>query len=300
MKDPEFAGRIEKLLGNEADEYFTQTEDEPYKAIRVNTLKTSVQEAIKRLEGNGIDLEEIPWTSEGRYITGNITDTIDYFQGYYYIQDPSSMIPPIILDPKPGEVILDMTASPGGKTTHIAALMENTGLLMANEGSIKRIPTLRFNLSKYGVTNTIVTRMDATQTIKTDIRFDKILLDAPCSGEGLFTTNKEACRQWSLKKVRKCANIQAKMIENAASLLKEEGVLVYSTCTLAPEENEAIINSILDTGFKVDKINLNGLDARPGITHWEGSEYDKTVKDTLRIYPHLNKSMGFYVARLVK
>jgi NOL1/NOP2/sun family putative RNA methylase len=296
-----FLQRIKHLLGSEAGLFQEYCDRRPPSSIRVNTLKTDVKSVTERLVTQGFTLKPVPWCRPGFFVEGQgISKTVEYFLGHYFIQDAASMIPVEVLKPLPGERILDLTASPGGKSTHITALMENKGLLVANEVNRKRIPPLRFNLSKHGVLNAVVTRMDASRPVKTKMRFDRILLDAPCSGEGIFNTNPESIRQWSTKKIERNARLQKKLISNAASLLKNKGVLVYSTCTLTPEENEAVVDSVLDKGLQIDDIKLQGLETRPGIAEWMGQRFDETLSKCARIYPHLNDTIGFFTARLIK
>ncbi|MFH1403194.1 MAG: RsmB/NOP family class I SAM-dependent RNA methyltransferase [Candidatus Altiarchaeota archaeon] len=296
----EFKDRISRLTGSEAGLLMESCVNPPRQSIRVNTLKTSVKACLKALEP-GFTLERVPWCGTGFYMEGDgLSSTLEYFLGHYYIQDAASMIPPEALKPRPGELALDLTASPGGKTTHMAALMGNRGLLVANEGNHRRIGALRFNLSKYGILNAVVTGIDARESIEAGMLFDKILLDAPCSGEGMFGVSRESVMQWSAGKIRRNSMTQKKIMENTVRLLAEGGALVYSTCTYAPEENEAVVDTAIDLGLTVEEFRLDGLETRPGIVEWEGKVFDESVSKCVRVYPFINESIGFFTAKMVK
>ncbi|MCX6695828.1 MAG: RsmB/NOP family class I SAM-dependent RNA methyltransferase [Candidatus Altiarchaeota archaeon] len=327
--------RLLMMLGSSGLESLLSAK--PRKAARANTLKTTVKEAIETLEAAGLQPEKIPWVETGLWINNpqGLDDTIEYFLGHYYIQDAASMIPALALQPKEGENVLDLTAAPGSKTTQIAALMNNKGTLIANENSGSRLGPLKFNLNKYGVLNAIVTTMDATRRWDCKIRFDKILLDAPCSCEGQVDSP-EALKQWSLAKVRRCSAAQKQMIENAINMLAEDGVLVYSTCTLAPEENEEVIDYVLakHDELKVEPVEVNilrpegrsmtsrvdvisenssatsmpqyvdsgikKLKTHQGLGEWMSKKYSSEVKKLARILPQDNGTEGFTVARIRK
>ena len=224
------------------------------KSIRVNTLKTDVKEIKSRLKE--YDLKQIPWCGEGFWLKGKSIGNIEeHFLGYIYMQEAASMIPPLILDPK-DEIILDMCASPGSKTTQLAALMKNKGLIIANEPKIDMLKPLSINLQRLGVSNTVMTRMEG-RFFKNE--FDKILVDAPCSGIGAIRKSPNTPLMWNPDAIKRMAGIQRQLIDVAFSILKENGTLVYSTCTLEPEENEAVINFLLDKydNAKLEKIDLD-------------------------------------------
>jgi len=295
--------RLGGILGEEALCRMEAQSNAERRSVRVNTLKTDYEEAIGALEEKGFHPQRIPWCARGLWVENKpgLDDTIEYVLGHYYIQDAASMIPVTVLEPCEGDITLDMTAAPGSKTTQIADHMENKGALVANEYNASRLGPLKFNLNKYGVVNTIVTTMDATERWDCTMKFSKILLDAPCSCEGQIH-NPDAMKQWSMGKVGRCSHAQKRMIENAAGLLAEGGTLIYSTCTLAPEENEEVIDHILekDGGIRVEKIRLDGISTHPGIASWRGREYSAEVKRTLRINPLENNTEGFYIAKLSK
>ncbi len=212
------------------------------------------------------------------------------------------MIPPIVLGPKGGEAVLDACAAPGSKTTQMAEMMGNTGVIVANDTNISRIKALRYNLDKGGVLNAVVTRMDAAKLSRSGIQFDRILVDAPCSAEGTIRKDWKVLSHWSDSLIFNLSRVQSHILLNAVQCLKSGGTLVYSTCTLAPEENEGVVNHLLDKigGLHVEKINLAGLRSRVGVTEWQGARYRDEVKNCSRIYPQDNDSEGFFVAKITK
>jgi NOL1/NOP2/sun family putative RNA methylase len=272
------------------------------RSIRINTLKISIDNLKKRLKDWG--LAPIPWCKEGFWIKHkegrrDIGNTLEHSMGYIYVQEAASMIPPIVLDPKPGEAILDMCASPGSKASQIGQYMENKGVLVANDFKGIRLSPLGINLQRCGVTNNIITLMKG-EYIK-GVEFDRILVDAPCSGTGTIRKSLKTLKIWNPNMVKKIAGQQRRLIANAFSLLKKGGTMVYSTCSLEPEENEGIIDWFLEQNpdAKVEEIKLDIKRSEP-VTEFEGKQYNPEVKKTLRIWPQDNDTEGFFVAKIVK
>ena len=286
-----FIERYSKLT--DFKEYKKAVYELPKKSIRVNTLKISVNELKNRLEEKMIKLEQVPWCKEGFYINtkgiklGNLEE---HRLGYIFIQKSVSMIPALALEPNQVDVLLDMCAAPGAKTTQLAAMMNNEGMIMANESDSKRVNILSKNLYRCGIMNVIINNQSGDR-IKTNFSFDKILLDAPCSGSGLIKGNTKrtyhTLKVWNENTVRRLAKLQKKLILNAFNLLKDNGTLVYSTCSLEPEEDEDVINFLLEreSNAKLEKINL---DTR--------SEY----KEFIKIWPQYYNTEGFFVAKIKK
>ena len=276
------------------------------KFIRCNTLKISPEKLMKRLNEKWEVIQPYEKFPEIMLVTSNLMPgelgkSIEHLLGYYYVQEISSMLPPLALNPKPGELILDLFAAPGSKTTQMAAMMNNKGTIIANELKLDRIRVLASNLERCGVTNTITSRKDAiafcSKLDKAGYKFDKILLDAPCSGEGTLRSSPKTFNMWNFKVVKKLARQQKKFFAFAIKLLKPGGTLVYSTCTHAPEENESIVNFALENfPVKVETLNLP-LKCRPGVTSWKNKEFNKEVTKTCRIYPQDNDSEGFFVSK---
>ena len=273
------------------------------RSIRVNTLKISVNDLKQKLESNFI-LQKIPWCNEGFFIehkTGrrDIGNTLEHSLGYYYVQEAASMIPPLLLNSQKEDLILDMCASPGSKTTQIASLMENQGLIIANDYKGIRLRPLGINLQKSGITNTIITLMRG-QWFK-NFQFDKILLDAPCSGTGAIRKSLKTLLTYNTKMITKLAKEQKQLILTAFPALKPKGTLIYSTCSLEPEENEEVIDFLLKKydNVSIEKINLNIKRSEP-ILNFNNKTYSEEIKNTLRLWPQDNDTEGFFVAKIKK
>lgn len=267
------------------------------KSIRVNTLKTSEKEIKKRLK-----LKQIPWCKEGFWLEGEAIGNIpEHFLGYIYLQESASMIPPEVLQPKEQDMILDLCASPGSKTTQTAAKMNNKGLIIANDNQISRLKPLQINLQRCGVMNTIITLMEGRWFKNYSQKFDKIMVDAPCSGIGTIRKSLKTIEWWNPNFVKKMAGIQKQLLETAFQILKENGTLVYSTCTLEPEENEGVVNNLLDNygNAKLETIKLDIKSSKP-ILEFEGQKYSSEIKKCLRIWPQDNDTEGFFVAKIKK
>ena len=305
---PLFKERLKKLLLEKEDfEKFNQIIHTPPKNfIRCNTIKISPLELLEKLRKKWKVAQPFPeykeiFLIESDLLPGELGNSIEHVLGYYYIQEISSMLPVLALDPKPEEFILDLFASPGSKSTQIAARMQNQGTIIANELKFNRIKILASNLEKCGVTNTIISRKDAvalcSKFMKTQFRFDKILLDVPCSGEGTLRSSPKTFLMWNKKVIEKLSRQQKKFMAFALKCLKVGGTLVYSTCTHAPEENEEIINFALKNfPVKIESLSLP-LKCRQGITNWNNEQFHPDVVRSCRIYPHDNNSEGFFLAK---
>ena len=275
------------------------------RSIRVNTIKISINELKERLEKTW-NLGQIPWCKEGFYIEHirkerrDIGNLIEHSLGYFYTQEAASMIPPLVLEPEESDTILDMAASPGSKTTQIAALMHNKGILVANDINSARMKPLSLNVQRCGITNCIVTMMYGQRF--RNFEFDKILLDAPCSGTGTIRKSLKTLRIWNPLMVQRLAHTQKSLIEIAFSNLKPGGTLVYSTCSNEPEENEAVIDFLLNKyeNAKLEEINLKSIKRSNAILEFEGNVYNEEIKKCLRIWPQDNDTEGFFVAKTKK
>lgn len=295
--------RFRDLFGDEYPSFEECCRDDYRKSFRINTIKAKTDEVIESLEKQGIGTENIPWIPQG-FMTDekSIGNTFEHFMGYIYIQGPSSMIPAIALDPKAGDRVLDMCAAPGSKTTQIAAMMENKGCLVANDFDYNRLKMLRFNNDKMGVLNSIITNIHGYNFGSMKLKYDKILLDAPCTGEGIIMREWDVIKRWSMKGVIGMCRLQKKLISSAIEALNPDGTLVYSTCTLSPEENEEVIDHALNEfgNIEMEKISIWGLKSRPGLTSWDRFDYDERVKNCLRVWPQDNGSEGFFIAKIRK
>ena len=204
------------------------------------------------------------------------------------------------MNPEENDFVYDMCSAPGSKTTHLAQIMNNKGCIVANDISYKRLKALGFNIELTGTLNVVVTEGDGTRA-KTDERFDKILIDAPCSCDGTVRKDWKALSRWNPKACRFMAQRQKQLLKVAAKALKSGGTLVYSTCTLSPEEDEGVIDFALNgLGLEIQPIKLNGLKSSDCMTGWEDKEFDERVKNCLRIWPQDNDTEGFFVAKFKK
>jgi 16S rRNA (cytosine1407-C5)-methyltransferase len=278
---------------------------EPAKYIRVNERKIKRDNLANRLYDNyGIKTEALLYPSNALKIIDGFDyagSTLEIAFGFYYIQALTSMIPPLVLNPTEKDIVLDLCSAPGSKTTQLAEMMNNKGVLVANELEMDRIKALVFNLDKmnflnYGVLNT----RGETLSKYYDSYFDKILVDAPCSGLGIIQKKNEVGKWWSLERVNNLIEIQNKLLVSAIKMLKVGGELVYSTCTLTPEENELIISRILDK-YPVD---VEGIELpiihHKGMTEYLGVQLDPRLKNSIRIFPWEVDSDGFFLIKLKK
>ncbi|MBU2616500.1 MAG: RsmB/NOP family class I SAM-dependent RNA methyltransferase [Nanoarchaeota archaeon] len=309
---PLFIERMKELLGDDFDNYIEAIEREPPRSIRCNTLKISPSDLKKRLEAKGWKLSQKFKKNpeimiiENELEPGELGRSVEHVLGYYYVQEIASMLPVIALNPKPDELVLDLCAAPGSKTTQIASLMKNTGTIIANEVSLGRIKILASNTERCGVTNVVITKQDGAALCrklkKLDYGFDKILIDAPCSGEGTLRSTPKTAIMWNINTVRKLSGVQKDLFSNAFSILKKGGEIVYSTCTHSPEENEGVVNSILEEfkgQIKIERINIP-IKSREGISKWKEREYLEDVKYSCRIYPQDDETEGFFIAKFRK
>jgi tRNA (cytosine49-C5)-methyltransferase len=304
-----FAQRYRSLLGKDYETFIEYSTSYIRKSIRVNTLKISVAELERRLAKNW-KLEQIPWCREGfwidhrgegdekRYDVGNL---LEHILGYIYVQDAASMIPPVVLKPGPDDVMLDMCASPGSKASQMAAMMENRGLLISNELLGERLKSLGLNLQRMGVRNSLITQMAGHRFKQASLRFDSVSVDAPCSGTGTIRRSLMALKMWSPSFVKKMAAQQKQLLASGFEVLRPGGVIVYSTCTMEPEEDEGVVSWLLENypDAKLEEINLD-IKRSPAIAEFEGQEFNPEVAKCLRIWPQDNDCEGFFVARIRK
>lgn len=299
-----FYERMKSLLADEVDFFFEYSRKPLKPSVRINTLKISPLELKERLSEKW-QIKE-PFKDAlvilSDLLPGELGKSLEHQLGYFYVQELSSMMPPLALAPSKGDVILDLCAAPGSKTSQLAMLMENQGTIIANDIRIDRLKALNSNLERCGVTNAITTMMDGvalcTKLAKAGFFFDKILLDAPCSGEGTLRSSPGTLRMWNINMIKGLAALQKKMIATALTCLKPQGTLVYSTCTHAPEENELVIDFVLNNfNVELEPISLP-LKTRPGITEWQGQKLSSELKLCARIWPQDNDTEGFFLAKI--
>lgn len=282
--------------------------------FRVNTLKSTRDEVKAFLQEHGFKVRLVPWYGDAFILENKtkreLTETAIYEEGKIYIQSLASMVPPLVLDPQPGEKVLDLTAAPGSKTSQMAAMMNQTGELVANELNKIRFFRLKHNMEHLGVEDEkddwdFRLRMEDGSVLVEEYLeyFDKVLLDAPCSGEARFIEGyPKSYGFWNEKKIKRLAFRQQKLLFASWAALKPGGVLVYSTCTMAPEENEQRVSKLLDRlGDRATllSVSLEHLPVLPPVMEWKEKPFHKDVKKTLRIKPTKDVE-GFYVAKIQK
>jgi NOL1/NOP2/sun family putative RNA methylase len=296
--------RYIQFLGlGETIKYLKANEQPLPPSIRVNTLKISALKLRKRLEKKGFELEQLECVPYGFKILKephNLGSSHEFLQGYYYLQNVASMLSAIILDPKPNDTVIDMCAAPGSKATHLAQLMENRGELILIDRNKNRIPALEINLRRMGIINSIVLNMDAANLSNLSIKTNKILLDAPCTGEGLIRQDPRRKKSRNIKDIKRMASIQRKLLKAGLNALQSEGLLLYCTCSVAPEENELVVNDVLNelNNFAIQKITENyGVN---GFTEVLGMDLNEDLKLSQRLYPHIHDTIGFYYCLIKK
>ncbi|MBT3836219.1 RsmB/NOP family class I SAM-dependent RNA methyltransferase [Candidatus Woesearchaeota archaeon] len=299
---PKFQERYEKLTDWEAFKCYSLAFLR--RCIRINTVLSTVKETKASIEAKGWNLTPVPWNKNGFWIDHpdrrDVGNLLEHKTGKIYVQEAASMIPPLILNPQPGDIVLDMCAAPGSKTTQMAAMMENEGLVVANDYKGQRLQSLGINLQRSGFTNIMVTLMDGNRFH--GFEFDKILADVPCSGTGTIRKSLKTINIWNPNMITKLAKAQKKLAVNAFNNLKVGGEMVYSTCSVEPEENEGVVNHLLNEfeNAEIVQVKLPGLKTSKPIMEFLGVKYHKDVAKTIRIWPQDNDTEGFYVAKIRK
>jgi len=271
-------------------------------AVRVNTIKATVERAREALAAEGIAVDPVEWhPGLFRFPDSSAGGNWPYFHGWIHGQEEVSTVPALVLDPQQGERVWDACAAPGSKTTQLSALMDDTGAVVATDTSLGRISALRSNTERLGVTNVALTHEDArNHSLKPfggDL-YDRALVDVPCSCEGTIRKNPDVLEDWELSHVEGTAGVQKGILRRAIQVTREGGTVVYSTCTFAPEENEAVLDYVLDEEpCRLQSFEIP-LETRPGVTEWGDDSFDDSVAQARRIYPHHNDTGGFFCAKL--
>ncbi|MFX1532720.1 MAG: RsmB/NOP family class I SAM-dependent RNA methyltransferase [Promethearchaeota archaeon] len=278
-------------------------------SARVNTLKSDINEIKKIWNERGWKWKPVPFCSVGFILEIadepiNWRSVPEFVEGKVFPQGIPSMIPPLALDVElePDLHVLDMCAAPGGKTTFIAELMQNSGVILANEISERRTSILRSNCYRMGVLNTLFTQMNAT-LLPSTLQFDRILLDAPCTSSGLMRNYNTHKKKWSYNRLRSLRKRQRRLLNRAIELLKPGGILVYSTCSIEPEENEFMVQFALEehSNVELEEIPMSkNFKSRRGLAGWKGKTFSTELKKTMRIYPQDEGTEGFFIARIRK
>jgi 16S rRNA (cytosine1407-C5)-methyltransferase len=270
--------------------YFNETQNRW--SLRVNTVKSSVRDVKRMLSFHNIDYGPVSWCAEGLWASDGNLDFPEHQMGFYYIQSASSMIAPQILGA--GEMVLDLCAAPGGKTTHLAQMMRNSKTLIANEHVPSRMKALVYNIQRCGIANTTVIKGDGCRIGNLGLKFDKILVDAPCSGVGTLRQSREILGRWSMEWVLALSGLQQKLMIEAYDCLHPGGTLVYTTCTTTLEENEKTVEKLLSErdDASLENVRLEGVKLRRGLT-------EKT-RNCARIYPQDDGLDPHFFAKVTK
>lgn len=314
-KDDIFISRMASILMIPKSRVVSLFNQRAKTTIRLNGLKGNVKETYRLLKSRGYDLQNIPWAPNTYFINNRdkaeISQITEYQDGLFYIQDLSSILATLVLEPKQKENILDMCSAPGSKTTHIADITNNKANILANELEVSRTNSLRNVIKQFGADTVKITLSDARDFGKKyPDYFDKVLLDAPCSGEGrIYLRGNKPLRFWSIKKIKSSSLIQRELLESAFITLKTGGTLVYSTCTLEPEENEGVVSSLLKkhSNAHIEEIPIISSPEfenykkhiTNGVTSWSGNTYHPSMRKTVRVIPS-SEMMGFYIAKITK
>lgn len=289
----DFENRMKEMLGSEYDSFIDSYNEERAYGLRYNPLKISRECFEKSVPAI---LDRVKWAEEGYYYNSEMQPGKAplHEAGAYYIQEPSAMSAAELLEVKEGDVVCDLCAAPGGKSTQIAGKLGGTGMLITNEFYGSRAKILSQNIERMGVRNAIVLN-ESTDAIadKFPEFFDKVMVDAPCSGEGMFRKDEAAIGEWSLEQVKVCADRQAMILDNAACIVKPGGAMVYSTCTFSPEENEDTVRAFLERNpqFAVEKPSIHNMLIEAGFVEKDGM---------YRLWPHKLKGEGHFAVRFVK
>lgn len=310
MLPKEFLERMQGMLQSEYPLFLQSLEQKKYQSLRINPQKGSREDFLKK---SPFALSEVEWEKNGFYYeeTDRPGRHPYHEAGVYYIQEASAMAPAVYLDAQPGEQVLDLCAAPGGKSTQIAAAMEGRGILLCNEIHPARAKILSENVERMGIINALVTNETPDRLAEHFPEyFDRILVDAPCSGEGMFRKNEAACDEWSPDHVQMCADRQDEILDRAAQMLRAGGRMVYSTCTFAPAEDEGSIIRFLrrHPEFTIENAEkTGGMDG--GHPEWVPEEEtdgncgipkSAALRGTIRLWPHKVKGEGHYLAVLRK
>ena len=297
---------IENIYGkNSTKQYLEFIRSEPTQYIRTNSLKINKEKLAKILNDNyGIETETIPTLQNSLKISNKnefVSRSIEHIIGLYYIQGLSSMLPPLILNPAQNDLVLDLCSAPGSKTTELAELMNNKGTIVANEIQLDRVKMLVYNIDRMNSLNIGVAHYKGEMLSKIyEEYFDKILVDAPCSGLGIIQKKGEVNNWWSLERAERLGDLQTRLLIAAIKMLKVSGEVVYSTCTLTAEENEFVLNTILNK-YPVEVIEIDlPVKSHEAFTSFNGKSLNQNLAKAKRIFPWEVDSDGFFIIKLRK
>jgi 16S rRNA (cytosine1407-C5)-methyltransferase len=311
---PNYKERYIEMLGEEEFNKFVNIITTPQrKSIRINSLKVKNPEQIaQNIKKKGVFLEKINFVDNAYFVNHEKSERVDlgnlfeHQLGLIYVQEATSMTPPLVLE-IPEKInndfkVLDMAAAPGSKTTQLGEYMKNKGILIANEIDYSRLGALKTNLERVGLTNVIITNADG-RNIRGNEIFDRILLDAPCSGTGVIRKSPKTLKTYNPKTIKSITKLQIKLLQRAFELLKKGGIMTYSTCSLEPEEDEFLIEKFLENNpnAKLEKVEIKGLENPLKLKEFKGKKIkEEILEKTLRIWPHIYDTNGFFLAKIKK
>jgi len=283
------------------DEFLEALREPPPVYIRANTLKLNPRDFMPFMEKRGYDVAPVEGLEEAFRLNGagSPGSGTEYSLGYYHVQGLTSLFPVKVLAPCPNETILDLCAAPGGKATHAAQLIQNRGLVVANDPRVGRAVILRSHIDRMGMTSVIVTRYDG-RDFPGRVRFKRALVDPPCSAEGTYRVGAQPPMSEGPETPLRLAGLQRRLLRRALDVLEPGGTLVYSTCTYAPEENEAVIDEVAASGRAEILPICLPFPHSPGLPSWGGKVFHPDLSKTVRFYPHQVNSWGFFIAHLRK
>ena len=308
QSNPEFDSILDSLLGKESSSFRDGYEEAPRHWFRLNPLKFTQEFQLELLGLEGYRPEELEGFSNIWSVPRNNGEnrsfgkSLSHCLGNLYIQNLASMIPPLLLGPRPGERVLDLCAAPGSKTSMLASIMEGRGLLVANDRAKRRMQSLVFNLRKCGVPNVLFFNQFGEHFGNLYYeQFDRVLVDPPCSAMGTLEKNPEVLSWWSRERSATLARVQESLLISGLKALRIGGRLVYSTCTIAPEENEGVIDQVLKKfDLELEEIKLPGIKFRPGLGEAGGRKFHPEIRKAIRLYPHESGTEGFFIASIRK
>jgi NOL1/NOP2/sun family putative RNA methylase len=272
------------------------------KCIRVNTLRVQLDNLVHRLESKGFRLERIGWAPYGFRVLKerfSLGSTPEFLMGYYYVQEAAAMLPALVLAPRPTDIVVELGAAPGGKTTQLAQIMENRGVIVAVDLNRERMRSLRSNLSRCGAADVVAYRMDGKDVPSLGLNVDKVLLDAPCSCDGVIPVDPSRKMSRTIEDIRFCSTIQKKLLSAAITCAQPGGEIVYSTCSTAPEENEYIIADAVRE-FNVEILDTGLTFGDEGFREAFGVKLPDELRLARRFYPHKHGVEGFFLCKLKK
>jgi len=269
-------------------------------SVWVNPLKTTVERFLAYCHRAGIAAEPIPWYPGGFRLRNCSRPgaTLPFVAGWYYVQEEIAMAAVLALDPQPGERIVDLCAAPGGKTAQTALRVGPEGMVIANELQMERLSALRTTIDRLGLLNVVVTWADGRTLPLPSAHWDRVLVDAPCTGEGTLRKRTQSWYGTDERFRRHCMAVQRRLLRHALLLVRPGGIVLYSTCTFAPEENEQVLDEVLGDYGSIEPFDIPQLRATPGVRQWRGRSFRSDVEHARRFWPHHNDTGGFFIARI--